>query len=71
MSFAQGIPGPYRRKRRRLSMNQTESVCKAEGVGRGILCEEARYFRVKRRLRQRQAPAQVPPLYDGARHQPV
>ena len=51
MSFAQGIPGPYRRKRRRLSMNQTESVCKAEGVGRGILCEEARYFRVKRRLR--------------------
>lgn len=37
--FAQGIPGPYRRARRHRSMNQTESGCKAEGSGVGILGE--------------------------------
>jgi len=33
------------------------------------LCDEARYFRAKRRLRQWRTPAPVPRLYHGARRQ--
>jgi hypothetical protein len=38
-------------------MNQTESRCKPEGSGVGILCDrEARYFGVERRLRHADGP---------------